>query len=228
MAKPYGKMNMGRHWLRQWLVAWRHQAITWTNVDFHMWGSLIGIRLRAISERVPKLLLFMMCENCSFLIYRYILMRQWVNCICPEEMHSCTRYTYVSRKWVTTVLRYFLVFAYWGIAICIKIHCHTLTTLMWICLSLRKSVDFFMCFRCRGNSRPLNQRRWCCVAKYMDTIPSFFWNLVFAGLYVSGLNNDLFVERGVVLHVLSDTWVWLGLCLQRRCVSRIRWKEILW
>ena len=108
MAKPYGKMNMGRHWLRQWLVAWRHQVITWTNVDFHMWGSLTGIRLRAISERVPKLLLFMMCENCSFLIYRHILMRQWVNCICPEEMHSCTRYTFGSRKWVTTVLRDFL------------------------------------------------------------------------------------------------------------------------
>ena len=25
--------NLGQHWFRQWLVAWRHQAIAWTNVD---------------------------------------------------------------------------------------------------------------------------------------------------------------------------------------------------
>ena len=28
---PYG--DIGQHWLRQWLVAWWHQAITWTNID---------------------------------------------------------------------------------------------------------------------------------------------------------------------------------------------------
>ena len=30
---PYGDMELCQHWLREWLVAWRHQAITWTNVD---------------------------------------------------------------------------------------------------------------------------------------------------------------------------------------------------
>ena len=25
--------NLGQHWFRSWLVAWWHQAITWTNVD---------------------------------------------------------------------------------------------------------------------------------------------------------------------------------------------------
>ena len=30
---PYGDRKMSRHWLKQ-EVAWRHRAITWTNVDF--------------------------------------------------------------------------------------------------------------------------------------------------------------------------------------------------
>ena len=29
----YGNIHLGQHWLRLWLVAWWHQAITWTNVD---------------------------------------------------------------------------------------------------------------------------------------------------------------------------------------------------
>ena len=33
LVTPYGDTDLGQHWLRLWLVAWRHQAITWTNVD---------------------------------------------------------------------------------------------------------------------------------------------------------------------------------------------------
>ena len=29
----YGNIDLGQHWLRQWLVAWRHQAITWAIDD---------------------------------------------------------------------------------------------------------------------------------------------------------------------------------------------------
>ena len=29
----YVDIDLGLHWLRQWFVAWWHQAITWTNVD---------------------------------------------------------------------------------------------------------------------------------------------------------------------------------------------------
>ena len=29
----YGDRELGQHWLREWMVTWRHQAITWTNVD---------------------------------------------------------------------------------------------------------------------------------------------------------------------------------------------------
>ena len=30
---PYGDIDLGQHWFKQWLVAWRHQAITLTIVD---------------------------------------------------------------------------------------------------------------------------------------------------------------------------------------------------
>ena len=44
---PYGDSDLGQHWLGQWLDAWRHQAITWTNVDVSSVRSS-GIHLRAI------------------------------------------------------------------------------------------------------------------------------------------------------------------------------------
>ena len=33
LVKPYGKIHLGQHWLRSWLIAWWHQDITWTNID---------------------------------------------------------------------------------------------------------------------------------------------------------------------------------------------------
>ena len=33
LVMPYGDIDLGQHWLRYWLAVWRHQAITWTNVD---------------------------------------------------------------------------------------------------------------------------------------------------------------------------------------------------
>ena len=33
LVTPYGNRDLGQHWLRWWFVAWRHQAITRTNVD---------------------------------------------------------------------------------------------------------------------------------------------------------------------------------------------------
>ena len=42
-------IDPGQYWLRWWLDAWRHQAITWTNVDFSL-VRFCGIHLRAISQ----------------------------------------------------------------------------------------------------------------------------------------------------------------------------------
>ena len=47
---PYGDRDLGQHWLGEWLVAWRHQSITWTNVD---WSSS-DIHIRAISHEMPQ------------------------------------------------------------------------------------------------------------------------------------------------------------------------------
>ena len=44
LMTPYGDRDLGQHWLRQWLVAWRHQVITWTNVDLPS-ARCIGIHL---------------------------------------------------------------------------------------------------------------------------------------------------------------------------------------
>ena len=46
---------LGQHWLRWWLVAWRHQAISWNIADFGL-VSFCGIHLRGFSLRVLKLL----------------------------------------------------------------------------------------------------------------------------------------------------------------------------
>ena len=49
--------DVGQYWIRQWLFVWRHQAITWTSVDFSiMRFSGILIHVRRILQPVPKLL----------------------------------------------------------------------------------------------------------------------------------------------------------------------------
>ena len=49
----YGDIAQGQHWLRWWLVAWRHQAITWTNVVFSL-VMISGVYLRAISQQLSQ------------------------------------------------------------------------------------------------------------------------------------------------------------------------------
>ena len=53
LVTPYGDIDLGQHWLRKWLVAWRHQAINWTNVG---WSSVKSsdIHVRAISQEMPQ------------------------------------------------------------------------------------------------------------------------------------------------------------------------------
>ena len=37
LVMPYGDIKLGQHWYRWWLVAWWHQAITWTKTTIHQW-----------------------------------------------------------------------------------------------------------------------------------------------------------------------------------------------
>ena len=49
-------MDRGQHWFGWWFVAWRHQSITWTNVNFAL-VKFCDVYLRAISQWVSKLLI---------------------------------------------------------------------------------------------------------------------------------------------------------------------------
>ena len=51
LVTPYGDLDLGQHWLRQWIVAWRHQAITWTNVDLSS-VRFNDVHLMAISQDI--------------------------------------------------------------------------------------------------------------------------------------------------------------------------------
>ena len=53
LVTPRGDIDLSQHWLGQWLVAWRHQAITRTSVDLLSVRSS-HIRLRAISQEIPQ------------------------------------------------------------------------------------------------------------------------------------------------------------------------------
>ena len=50
---PYAIGDLVKHSFRQWLVAWRHQAITWTNVDLSSARSGY-IHLRTVSQDKPQ------------------------------------------------------------------------------------------------------------------------------------------------------------------------------
>ena len=62
---------MGQHWLMQYLVTWRHQAITLIYVD-SWFVRFCGIYLRAISQQVAKLLF----RKMSKIIYLILLLPQ--------------------------------------------------------------------------------------------------------------------------------------------------------
>ena len=53
LVMPNGDIDLGQHWFRKWLVAWWHQAITWTNVDLSSSRSKDN-HLMAISQDKPQ------------------------------------------------------------------------------------------------------------------------------------------------------------------------------
>ena len=40
LVSSYGDIGLGQRRLRQWLVAWRHEAITWANFDNRLLASI--------------------------------------------------------------------------------------------------------------------------------------------------------------------------------------------
>ena len=77
-----------------WLVAWRHQAITWTNVDLSSIRSS-DIHLRAISQEIPQPSVTIICSKttyCPACRTTLVATRFRVAVICPiiQEPH-CIR-----------------------------------------------------------------------------------------------------------------------------------------
>ena len=66
LVMPNGDIELGQHWLRYWLVASRHQAITWTKVDLSSNG-FCGIQIRANSQEVLMNLIHNMCSKITLL-----------------------------------------------------------------------------------------------------------------------------------------------------------------
>ena len=77
LVTPYGDKNLGQHWLRWWLVAWRHQAVTWTNVDLSPVRSS-GIHLIAISQKIPQPPIFELVWKIIYLKFCSNQRGQWV------------------------------------------------------------------------------------------------------------------------------------------------------
>ena len=98
LVTPYGDIDLGQHWVRQWLVFWRHQAITWTNVYFSL-VKFCSIHLRATPQRIPRPLfpIYNAFQNHKFWSYC---------CISRGLMSRCTRY-------LTIFLKFLLLMPYY-------------------------------------------------------------------------------------------------------------------
>ena len=59
LVTPYRDRDLGQLWLWKWFVTWRHLAISWTNVGYSS-IRFCDIHLRAISQRVPRLVFCML------------------------------------------------------------------------------------------------------------------------------------------------------------------------
>ena len=84
-VKPHVGTEIGQQWLRQWLIAWRHQAITWNNVD---WSSVQPsyIHLFKLDIQLDKYGVLVLHQS------RYFIS----NCCCDANMvkflHLCLLY----------------------------------------------------------------------------------------------------------------------------------------
>ena len=76
LVTAYGVIEHSQHWFMWWLVAWRHQAITWIIVDFSSL-MLCDRHLKAISQRVHTLLFCIMSLKIIFL--KLLPYHPWAN-----------------------------------------------------------------------------------------------------------------------------------------------------
>ena len=73
----YYYIDLGQYWPRLWLVAWRHQAVTWNNVDDHHWIP-VEFTWGHFHSKYPRSQLSEYVENYTFEITAIALMGKWV------------------------------------------------------------------------------------------------------------------------------------------------------
>ena len=78
LLTAYGDINLGQHWLRQWVVGWGHQAINWTNVDLTS-VFVFFIHVRAILYKKLKIFVLDMSLKITNLRLLPHLPCQWFN-----------------------------------------------------------------------------------------------------------------------------------------------------
>ena len=66
LVTSYGDIDLDQQCFRLWIVAWRHQPITWTNVDLSPVRSG-GIHLRAILQEIPQPPVTEICMQITYL-----------------------------------------------------------------------------------------------------------------------------------------------------------------
>ena len=79
LAKPYGDIDLGQHWLRQRFVAWQHQAFTWTNINLSFRNVQCHYSDDNFTKDTPATHHWCQLENCLSEIGFKSLGGHWVN-----------------------------------------------------------------------------------------------------------------------------------------------------
>ena len=82
LVTPYGVIDQGQYWFRQWVVAWLQQVISWTNVDSPSMG-FCSMHMRAILQVILGILIHMMSLKSTLLTHLPLVPR-----ICVGESHQ--------------------------------------------------------------------------------------------------------------------------------------------
>ena len=95
-------IDLGQHWLRWWLVAWKHQAITWTKVDLSVRFSTIQLKVTVL-ETLMKEITTVHLKIYTFKIKATSSRGQWVNMGLASPNSCCPVFIISPFSWVIWV-----------------------------------------------------------------------------------------------------------------------------
>ena len=96
LVMPYGKIDLGQHWLRYWLVAWQYQPITLINVNLIVRSRDIHLRaiLQDISQPSSKNKLW------NSRIWNFIQISKVPKSLCPCEYFRANYSSILEQKFI--------------------------------------------------------------------------------------------------------------------------------